>query len=60
MYYGLLVMFGVGLLILEVIVVEFIGCIFVGDLGLWDDVIEVVLDSVLFDVCVWFFICIGI
>lgn len=60
MYLGNLVQFGVGLLILEVIVVELCGCISWVDLGLWDDGIEVVLVQVLVSVCCWLLMLLGI
>lgn len=41
-------------------VVEFVGCIFLGDLGLWDDEIENVLCGVVEDIWVWLLICLGI
>lgn len=57
-YFGYFVLLGVGLLCIEVIVVEFDGCIMYGDFGLWDDVIEVVLKLVFVVICKYLLVCI--
>ena len=59
-HYGSLATSGAGLLIMEATAVEPIGRISAGDLGLWDDMTEAALQSVLSDVRAWSPIRLGI